>query len=324
MLPTFVYDFGLPFTLVSLRFYGVALFRSLGLGVVALVLVGFYARIIMPPRGGIEPKWASAASLLGSFFVFHCTIPAGAEERYLIAALPFFLMFFVAGADFAAQTLRSNSISRNWRREIVICAAILVFAVTCFHVRKKISYGFGGAAAELTSSATFQNSTSLVSSDNTFGEGIFISEVAMTGHRPGYTILRASKILADDNWNGTRYRARFATSEALMKCVEMTPISYIVLDAANNQVRYNYRHHEQLWEIFKAHPDRWKLEGIFPSDGKRGSAVYVYHSSIPPQSVMSSKLVKDQGGELNQSPPSMHLACETTESPAGADKPSRR
>jgi hypothetical protein len=284
MLPTFVYKGGIQFTENALRIYGAVLWNSVGPVVLVFALIGFYVRIVRPATGHVESRWAAAAALVLSMFIFYSTVPAGIEARYLIGAMPPLFMFFVAGADTISRHLPVTFVKLETRRELLILLTTVIFITTSFKVPRKTSYGFREAVRSLVSRPDFKTSLSLVSSDNDLGEGLFISEVAMAGRNNTQVVLRASKVLADNDWNNTYYRPRYSSPQALMTCLEESRIQFLVLDMSPRPERF--QHNEQLLQIVNNRAYQWKLLGTFPSDsGARGVRVY-----SSPESSASSRL----------------------------------
>lgn len=275
MLPTFVYTFGGAFTLQAMRFYAGLLLRSLGPVVLALAVIGFFTQVIRPAKNGVDTKWAAVAALLLGIIVFYCVVPAGIETRYFIAAMPPLVMFFVAGAEVIAGSIKVRSWKPRRLASFLIVMALLAFAIPCFKVTRKKSYGFREAARSLAARPEWKDSVTLVSSGINFGEGLLISEVAMVERQNGQTILRASKVLADEDWNGTKSQPRYANAENLMKCLDTSAVRFLVLDRRSRGRMAE--HHRQLWEIVNTWPDRWKVAGSF--SGEDGDAVYVYAST---------------------------------------------
>jgi len=79
----------------------------------------------------------------------------------------------------------------------------------------------------------------LVISDEN-GEGAFISDVAISGPRPRATIVRGSKLLATDDWNGHDLRLHYSSSAALMQEIEDLHIRYVVVDRGASARRLPY------------------------------------------------------------------------------------
>jgi hypothetical protein len=279
MLPTFGATLGLKFTETAIRFYSMVLWKSVGPLILAFAAVGFFTRVIRPLENRAGSKWIAAAALLLCLAIFYCAVPAGTEARYVIAALPPLFMFFVAGADYIAHRIPIGSLQPGTRRNALVLATVAVFLATSFEVPKKISYGFRGAARDLVSRPDFETSLSMVSSNTNLGEGIFISEAAMAGRHNPAVMLRASKVLADNDWNDMYYHVRYATPEVLNSCLEKTRVQYLILDVSPARKR-SYRHHEELMEIVDNPSSRWKLSGSFAGDDEK-MAVRIYRSAEP-------------------------------------------
>jgi hypothetical protein len=315
MLPTFEESAGMEFTTRAIRFYSVLAAKSVGLVILALMAIGFFACVVKPlAKRRVATKWGVMAAYLFSILIFYCVVPAGIEARYLIAAMPPIFMFFNAGAAYLARLSTAGMVkprSMQLQMNFLLLLAIFVFAGTSFAIPRKQSYGFRAAVSYLIAQPDFKNSLSLVSSETSSGEGLFVSEVAMRGARNEHAILRASKLLAVDDWNMTHYTPRYRTAHALMDCLEKTPIGFIVMDMSPGQKQYE--HQRQLLEILGSRPDEWKLVGVF--DGSTsGRAVRVYRSEkltgkpVPTRLPMS-KIQTNLNGLGVSWPVSMTLAC---------------
>jgi hypothetical protein len=315
MLPTFMDSAGLDFTKRTLSFYSLLLLKSVGPAILALMIVGFFARIVRPfAERLVEARWAAAAAFVLSICIFHCTVPAGIEARYFIAALPPLFMFFVAGADYLARRLAIAAVKPGWRLEFLILLAALVFAWTSFAIPKKASYGLREAVKYLMSRPEFKDSLSLVSSETASGEGIFISEVAMGGRRNEHAILRANKVLADDDWNLQQYKPRYPNARVLMGCLEQIPIRFIVLDMS--AAPRHLEHHRQLLAIVRDRYDRWKLVGTFGGDAAAGRGPIEVYRSVEydkqpmPRGGLPTNITTNVGGTLQHWPFFVKMDCQ--------------
>ena len=74
----------------------------------------------------------------------------------------------------------------------------------------------------------FKNSVLLVSGGRK-GEGILISEVAARESRPGHIVLRASKMLASDDWMGRNYRPLFQDQREVLQYLEGIPVGIVII-----------------------------------------------------------------------------------------------
>jgi hypothetical protein len=222
------------------------------------VLLGVWARIVRPLRGGeVEGKWAAAFSLGLSCFLFHCVVSSGLEPRYLLSAVPVMIMFLVAGVAYAAALLPLAKLSTTHKMGVLAAALAVIFWVGVFRVPRKYSYGFQNVAEDLLARPEFKDSVILVSSERE-GEGALVSELAMHEHpRPRHVILRGSKVLADSDWMGFSYKLRFNTEDEIERYLEQIPVGVLVLEIS--PPKYRYAHHEMLRKVVQAHSDRWKL-----------------------------------------------------------------
>lgn len=323
ILPTFMDILGINFTERALRFYGLVVIKSVGPAIIVLALVGLYSRAVKAfRRRNVEAKWAVAASFLLSVLLFYVTTPAGIEARYMVAAIPFVLMFFLAGAHSLSGFWSLSGLQQPLRFGLFILFGVLIFAGTSFGVPKRASYGFHQAVTRLMSMPEFTDSLALVSSETATGEGIFVSEVAMNGDRDRHAVIRASKVLAEDDWNVTYYKPRYSSPQALMSCLDESPIRFIIIDTTPS--RMQYEHHRQLRDIVSQHPEAWELVGAFGGDMKGGHTVYVYRSTKPRTreaglAVLQSSVLTNMNSTLDHWPVSMMLSCGAPDSPVRAD-----
>jgi hypothetical protein len=135
----------------------------------------------------------------------------------------------------------------------------VVFFATVFEIEQKNKLGFHELAEQLTSKPEFRDSIVLCSSDAN-GEGAMISEVAMREARPGHIILRASRMLADSDWNGRNYKLRMKTTAEVQQFLESAAIEIVVLDLTPGE---RFEHHK-LIQAAMADP-RWRRIGQFPA-----------------------------------------------------------
>jgi hypothetical protein len=161
-------------------------------------------------------------------WLFHAIVPAGVEDRKMLIAVPAWVLFLFSGGYWLADQLPLRSTLGSRRTWLVAGAGALTFALTAFAIPRQWHYGYAEAAQFITSDPQFRHDTILVSDDST-GEGLLISEVAMRENRPGHRILRATKVLADMNWNASRYRCLFSTPQQVARQIEDLQVDLIVL-----------------------------------------------------------------------------------------------
>jgi len=256
-----------------LPFYTKTIATVLGLGLLPFILAGLYSRFLAPAlRNRLDGKWAAAASLIFSVWAFHSAVPAAAPEyRYVIAVLPPLLMFLMAGVAIAAERIRIPAVSPEYRVWSVAAVVLVVFFTTAFTIPHKLYHGFD-EVADVLERPEYRDSEILVSS-NANGEGMLISEMAMRERRPSHTILRASKMLAQSDWNGQRYRATYTTPEQILNYLRRIGVSIVVID--NDPGSDSFAHHALLRKTIEAFPSEWSAVGTYPRQREPQIAAHI-------------------------------------------------
>ena len=268
--PSFSYFLG------ALRFYGLHSVHITGWGVSILGAIGFIVKLRSisdsAQHGGF---WAAMVGLLCGFFVLLSISPTGLQDRLLLPAIPAAIGFAVAGLVFLGQRLQVD----RFKPVFLGLGLLGLFVATGFARPQQQPHGFGAAAQFLVSQPQFRNSVMLISSD-AVGEGMFISEVAMCERRPGHVVLRASKVLAEEQWNGEHYRSLFTTPQQILDYLHSVPVKVVVID--NSIPKDLLQEHEKLLkETITASSSDWKLLGSYQvwgrgHDNPDSVQVYVY------------------------------------------------
>jgi hypothetical protein len=264
----------LRFTIPAMGLFSWALVQITGVGLFALVVLGMFVKVVRPWRSGVEGKWAACGALVLAVWLFHCVVPVGWEERYLIPAIPAVLLFLAAGMAWLAARL-----PRKWpagrRAGLVAAAVVVVFAGEKVAggqglVSENPFRGFGEAAGELVQTS---GQTKLLVSSDPQGEGAFIAAVAARERRPGHFVLRASKELAKSDWMGRDYsiRAECRTPEGMLHYLEQVGVGVVVLDGSAPPAA-DLAHHLLLAETVAAYPSRW--QALSAHDVVRGSEAF--------------------------------------------------
>lgn len=171
----------------------------------------------------------AAAGLIG-FATTSYVVRAFREPRHWIAALP--LILLLALAVFAWLELRRRPAA--WAMAAV-CLALFPFAFYRQPVR-----GFTALAAQLPRPGRF-----LVSSPNGWSEGCFIAAVSLTEPRPSSMVLRATKVLARTNWNGTRHTPLATEPEAVERLLDENSVGTVVAHTPTGEQPL-FSHHDLL------------------------------------------------------------------------------
>ena len=156
-----------------------------------------------------------------------------------------------------------------------------------FELTYKDWRGYGEVVELLAHTEEWAKSTVLVSSDPR-GEEMLIAEVALGDNRPNRYVLRASKLLATDDWRGAGYKKRFASSVEVMIFLERLPIGVLIIDTSFGAEEES-EYHRQLQAVTKIYAEKWRLirQDDLTRDGHLyPAAIQVYAlNGYEPQSV---------------------------------------
>ncbi len=265
------------FTLKAIPYYAWKFLDGLEGMMIGPFFIGVFVKLRTPSQN--PGRWAAAGAFVIAVIVFQAIAPVGLEARHLISALPAALMFCVAGfvwipkwGDFkASDTALWSQNNSVWRAAVMAGLAVLLLGYTSWPISQKGFTGFAPLAEAMRGDATPVDVT-LVSSDAR-GEGMFISEVAMHEHRPGHTILRASKALAKSDWSGAGYAPLFHADEDVLAFLTSGKIQYLALDDAVPEDKRR-THQDQLKRVVEQHSDEFALVASAEMfrDGVRQSA----------------------------------------------------
>lgn len=255
------------------------LVQSTGYVLLVLVAIGFWARIIWPTLRGqpVAGRWSAYAACLVAFVIFRVPAPAAASDsRHLISLQPAMLLFAAAGIAWLSQCLSGRGLDRAKWATVLALAAALGFVLWTFRLPQRRYHGFAEAASLLLKEPGMKDSISMISADAS-GEGAFVASVAAGDRRSGHIVLRANKMLARTNWNGTEYKARFSTPEDLLHYLESLPVRILAVQVGPGPP--GHLHRELVRDMLRRYPDRWKLIGAFPNlrpPSRPGAGVNVY------------------------------------------------
>ncbi|MGD0013571.1 MAG: glycosyltransferase family 39 protein [Bryobacteraceae bacterium] len=245
--------------------------------------------------GDSSPAWDSLAA--GSWVIaqvlFLVALPLTAEGRVFIPALaPAVLLF-------GRLLGRLRSALRAWPLLAAGAPAALIalsFAGV-WAVPMPRFEGYRAAAAAVP--AHPEGTVMLVSADST-GEGAFIAERLSQDRRRAGVVLRASRVLAESNWGGYRYRPFFGDAGEVYKYVAELPVRYIIIESSATIPPEG----RLLEEAVRSHSEEFRWIGRFPLSGvghERWDEIRVYENLLagdrrPP--VIRTRLGLDAGGRI--------------------------
>jgi hypothetical protein len=210
--------------------FGRFVYLALGFPILLFALIGLWTTIIqVEGRAKVVPEWAALCGLALAIFALHCTIPTGAESRYMVALVPSIVLLSAAGVDQIAHLLAARLPIYVVRVGLAL-ALVAVFCMESFALPLQLRNG-GYAALVRDVEARVSNVPQvwLISSGST-GEGGLVAGVALGEPRPNNYVLRGKTILAGGSWLWNNTRDRFDTPAKLAGLLDDIPVTIIVID----------------------------------------------------------------------------------------------
>ena len=214
----------------SFVLYGAAYFTHFGPALLIPALIGFHSTVIKPWKNdGVTPFWASLTALLIATIIFHLSVPASIELRFLMPTLFPMMAFFVAGSALITQRVSAFGLSNAVSHIAVYGVILALFIKITFFVVDSRSHGYQQAAS-IAVALTEPDATLLISSDS-IGEGSFVAEVAIQSQRPdGRYVLRGSKKLSSSDWIGRDYKLLLNNPQAIIDYLNTQKVQLIAID----------------------------------------------------------------------------------------------
>jgi hypothetical protein len=223
-----------------------------------------------------------AGLLIGTLAVV-CIVPTGYGPRLVLPAVPAVFIFATEGVVWAASTL--PFLRRNVRMGAGLLAGLAVFAflVGTYRVVRRADFGFAAINDQLLAPGGLGKPVVLLVTDP-LGENMMLSDLASREGRPGHFILRGSKVLADQTWEGTDYKLRHRTPAELIAYLDSVPVDYVITDGSPSEFA-RPAHLDLLDRTIRETPQRWREVGRFPRMRQGHSwpdALRVYEFIHPP------------------------------------------
>lgn len=195
-------------------------------------------------------------ALIVAVCFFHLIVPngAGVSRRYLLPLLAPVLLFAIAGIEFVAQILPLRHWSMGRRTAAVAALATAAFLSFQFRIVEKKSAGFQLTAEMLAQGPAPQ--VILVCGDSR-DEGMVVSEIAVRDQRPRQSVLRASKVLSESDWNGQSYRPLFKSAGEIAEYLDSVPVDYVLIHPTRPAAA---AHHQLLAEMLRSYPHNWERD----------------------------------------------------------------
>jgi 4-amino-4-deoxy-L-arabinose transferase-like glycosyltransferase len=214
-----------------------------------------------------------ALLLLGSFALLIAS-PVDPEPRYFLGIAAALLALAFAGW---AAALNRTALNRTRNEPIFSALAVVLtiaFMATHLGVYPRPSNSpILSVVRAVTSNPAWAGKRIVVASDL---EGPMIAEFAIQDHaRPGYMLLRPSKLFSDEDWFGKHYVSRYGSVQKLAASFEgKNPADLIIW---HSRPSYLLRTHERLMEqMLSGNSLSWRKSALLPVSGTDGSTWCIY------------------------------------------------
>ncbi len=253
------------YTLAALGAFTLIIVGITGWALFVLVAIGIVVQVLQPLFRGrpVTPFPAVMLALILATWIFHSLVPAGVEDRKMVIAAPALVLFLIAGGIWIADGLPLRGKSATWRRGLVAVVGGVVFAAGTFAIPHDPHYGYVQAARFIHSHPEFRGAA-ILSSSNSTGEGLLVSEVAMLEPRPSVTIVRATKALARMNWDGSSYQSLVASPADVLASLSRDRIGFVVIDG--RPFDKEFLHNKILLQTIDSNPSHFQLLATYSGD----------------------------------------------------------
>jgi hypothetical protein len=202
---------------------------------------------------------AAALAWVLAVIGFHVLTPITGETRYLLPTLVAVLMLFADGLHSLGDALLAR-----WRRApaalVVVTIGVLSLATQLMPLPVLIT-GYGAVARAIPTKDTAP--VRVLISSNAQGEGAFVAARLVHDANRTSSVLRAYKVLADDDWFGKAYRVKVETVSAVREVLLRDDVAFVVVDDFGQPPGRAQPHHQLLQRTLAAYPDEFTLIGRF-------------------------------------------------------------
>jgi hypothetical protein len=251
--------------------YLMDLFRIFPPVLVAIVILGLLALIIMP-RAWREDL-VVISLLCAGCLVFVILAPVAPESRYLLVPCAGLLALSFAGWVAALEPLTRRG--PMGARAVPALAAILTLCIAAAYLRnyeRPPEYQIRSVVEAIVRDPAWADKRIIVAPDL---EGPMIAEFAIEDrHRPGYQLLRPSKLFAEQGWFGEGYMSHFQSSDEMMAYLRLNPVDLIVWRLQSRTPRKV--HIRYMDQMLSHYPLAWQKVVSFGSASGALSSWMVY------------------------------------------------
>ena len=250
-------------------FYSTHLWHQLGGTVIMLSLIG--ATVCVTRRLATDDDRrhlvVSCAALAFAGLAFHILNPVRAiDGRYVGLAIAPILALAPSGAAAVAARLPVGSWTRVAAVALMGVGALNFLAVKPSALQRQ-PLGYRQLVQSLEKQTPLPGRRILVVSDEE-GEGAMIAEAAMKYPAPDRaTIIRGTKLLGRDDWDGDNFSPRFATSASLLEELDHLGVDYVIVDDSAAP-----RYRDPVMTMIAASTGKFQLVYVSPNTGRHVTA----------------------------------------------------
>jgi hypothetical protein len=268
------YRAGLSYTFLAVSKYSSALVALPGFAISLCAVVGLNWAIwgsgkIVRSR----TYWVVLAGAVASPWLLLVLVPAALESRYLLVAVPPVFILAAAGTNQFALWIFP---SRTREASGVIFAFVALLTIElALPLQAKPQLGFVPVAVALERMLP-EESAALVVSDIA-GEGGIVSEMALRRPWPAFYLIRGTKLLASQDWNGGDYRPRITSADDCERLLASIPVRVLVMDRRSSASRQPF--FDIVEAMLRKFGNEWRLVHEFPSPGDSSHAIAIYQGA---------------------------------------------
>jgi 4-amino-4-deoxy-L-arabinose transferase-like glycosyltransferase len=239
--------------------------------VFGLIGIGIWVARARQRLSGVEASLAVLpAAVLLSILVAHVDL----EPRYIIPSIAPLLVAACVGLLGVVRTQE-----RAW-----VPLGVLLLATAAFAGMSRMpglldnAPGVGDLASTALRAAPTTGTTMLVVAPTAAREGRIMAELAMRSpNRNLNVVVRATKLLADVDWNATSYKAYAQSPDEMLQILDRSGIDLLLIDVTG-KIPSVWSHYDFAVELPGVDPARFQEIGQFP---RGGAPIYRLYRVLP-------------------------------------------
>lgn len=263
--------------------------------VLLLFGVGVYLFFRKPNRDGVR---AVLILLPISVVIILVLARVGVENRLLIPAMLPMIIISADGLCWLSGSIAQSAFSRAWRTGLVAGVLLLAYIVATPDKVRWITAdeALSGMVSKILSDGDAPTMV-MVAGPNGASDGRIIATLAENMKvRPGNIVVRATKVFAVTNWNGTQYTSRVSRPEQVVEELDTDGITLLAIDTSPRWGKWKL-HEQLLLDATLQYPERFQK--IY-SDDASGYALYRFAAKTQP--TMPKAMLDDLKRKLDFNP----------------------